>query len=132
MTKKSNGSKPALRFELDKDAKWGGFINVRMDEDMTNGFQSWFDQLDTSIDAVLDELIAWGLKVSYSFDAQNNCVICSFTGRLVEESQDRYVVSSRAATVLEAGALMCWKHLFVVRGDYGKYRPKTDSGFNWG
>lgn len=123
---------PLLRYECPKEAAWGGFINVRMDDAASAAFHSWFEEHAAEVAYVLEEIMVAGIKQSMSWDKTNQCWICSFSGALVAESRSRYVVSSRASTPQEALALMVWKHCFMVRGEYGNYRPRTDSGFSWG
>lgn len=133
MTKKAKTpDKPARRYDCDKDAKWGGYINIRMTDTMTDEYTEWVGALQVSVLTVAEEVLNEGMKIGFSYDVENNCVICSFTGRLVAEGQARYSINSRARDMIDSLQLMLWKHFFAARGEYGNYKPADDSGFSWG
>lgn len=123
---------PATGFHLDKDAKWGGFINIRMTDEQKLAFSSWYEDNLNVASQILDELLGAGMKVGFSYDAENQCYICTFTGKLLVSSDERYCVTTRAGTLVEVIALAVWKHVYLARGDYGGYKAKTGNFANWG
>lgn len=114
-------------------AEWGGFINIRLSDDQREEFFAWYEQNPVGATAMLEDLLGAGAKVTFSFDAQHECYIVSVTGALLADSPGvRFVSTSRASTMMEVVALTVWKHFLLVRGDYGKYRPRDDSFMRWG
>jgi len=117
---------------LPNEAAWGGFINVRLDEEQKQAFLTWFADAGTAIHQLMDDVLGEGMKVGWSYDRENSCYIVTFTGALVGNSNERYVTTSRAGTFNECLALALWKHLKLADGDYGNFRPTTGQLNNWG
>lgn len=112
---------PQRLFFLKDDAAWGGFINIRLDEDDKTAFTEWWESSEHSPSLVLEELVSCGIKVTLAFDPENTAWLCSFTGRLVLDSDERFVTTTRAGSMSEVIALAVYKHVYVVRGVYKKY-----------
>lgn len=120
-------------YNLPNDAKWGGFINIRLDEEQKNSFLEWFADGSPHVEQSVDDMLAMGLKFSLSFDGTNQCVVCSVTGSLVgSDPEGRYTSTSRASSRNEALGLTVWKHYALCAGDYGNYSPKSSTFMSWG
>ena len=114
------------------DATWGGFINVKLDDEQKQDFLVWFGERVEPLDRDLCDLLDEGMKVTFAYDRENQCFTCTFTGALVGNSNERYVTTSRAGTFTECMALALWKHIKLADGDYGNFRPATGQLNNWG
>jgi len=112
---------PHRDFRLDENAPWGGFINVRLDDEQKEQFHAWYDANPNFSAQILSELLPAGIKVTLAYDWENDSWLCSFTGRLVSESAERFVTTTRAGSMPEVIALACWKHVYVQRGFYKRY-----------
>jgi len=119
-------------FWLPNDAAWGGFINVRLDDEQKQTFIEWFEEGDGTVHVYLEDILAEGMKVAFAYDRENQCHIVTFTGALVGGSNERYCATSRAGTLTECLALAVWKHVHLAAGDYGSYRPASGKLNNWG
>lgn len=117
---------------LPNDAAWGGFINIRLDDQQKQTFFAWFADAGQSIHTLLDDVLIEGMKVAFSYDRENQCYIVTFTGALVSNSNERYCATSRAGTLIECLGLSVWKHFYLADGDYGSFKPKTGQMNNWG
>jgi len=113
------------RFWLPNDARWGGFINIRLSEEQTGEFHGWYAVNQQHVAGYLDDHLADGVKFGAAYDAENECVIVTYTGALVSKSNERYCVTSRAGTLSAAVALAVWKHEVLAQGDYGAYNVRT-------
>lgn len=119
-------------FYCPSDANWGGFINVRLSDDDKSVFESWRDQNHGETARMLDDLLGQGMKVSFSYDHENDCYICSFMGRLTSVSKDRLCTVTRAGSLAEVIDLSVWKHYVVAGGDYGDFMPRSGTFAHWG
>lgn len=119
-------------FWLPPEAKWGGFINVRLDEDQTAAFREWDSDNPGEGARILEDVMGSGMKVGMSYDQENQCTIVTFTGALCLGSNERYCCTSRAGNIREAIQLAAWKHSELARGDYGNYSPRASTMMNWG
>jgi hypothetical protein len=120
-------------YVLPNDAPWGGFINMRLDEEQKAEFYEWLPQAEPHVEGEVDDMLALGIKLSLSYDWQNQCFICSVTGALVgADRASRYTSTSRASTRHEVLALTVWKHHVLVEGDYGNFAPQSGAVMKWG
>lgn len=134
-TNSTNKTTPneAQPYHLANDADWGGFINIRLDDEQAASFKSWYSNGSVNVEAAIDEMLGLGCKLSAAYDAENQCYICSITGGLVGANRShRYTSTSRASTLHEAYGLSVWKHYILCEGDYGNYSPKTQLFMKWG
>jgi len=107
------------KFWLTNDAPWGGFINVTVTDVEKDEFGVWYDENAQHVNSMLDDLLAEGMKYGVSYDQENQCYIVTLTGALVEKSNLRCCVTSRAGSWADANALSCWKHYVLCAGNYG-------------
>jgi hypothetical protein len=124
---------PAVgRYFTPNDAEWGGFINIRITDEQKEEFQTWAAQEGERLWDYIDELLGDSMKIGMSYDRENECVIVTFTGSIPSTLMDsRYVMTTRAGTLSECLQLAVWKHVILLRGDWGNYRPRN-SGVSWG
>lgn len=129
-------SQPVQReqqYHLENDAPWGGFINIRLEDEQKDEFYLWLEANATHYPAAFDDMLGDGVKVSFAYDAAHECYICTVMGALVgSASADRFASTSRAGTLNEVIALSVWKHYELCGGDYGNYRPKDSKFMSWG
>lgn len=117
---------------LPNEATWGGFINVRLDDEQKSSFHAWYEDNSSTVSGYVDDVLSEGMKVSLAYDRENQCYIATFTGALVGGSNERYVATSRAGTLNECLGLAVWKHFYLADGDYGAFKPKTSTMMSWG
>lgn len=114
-------------------AQWGGYVNVRLNEEQKGGFNAWFQEHGTLYWEMMIEVIGDGMKVSFAYDNSHSCYMVTFTGNLLRTPEgDRFVCTSRSASLEEAMALAVWKHFILAHGDYSNYMPKTQNFMQWG
>ena len=120
-------------YYLPNDAPWGGFINIRLDEEQKGEFFEWMAAHVAHYPAYFDDLIGAGLKATFSYDVENDCYILALQGGLVGSmSGSRFVSTSRAGTMSEVIALTVWKHIILTEGDYGNFKPRDLTFMKWG
>lgn len=139
MARKKKGSSDDAKASVEQgiywtpnEAVWGGFINIRLDDEQKSSFHAWFEDNSPTVAGYVDDVLAEGMKVGISYDRENQCYIATFTGALVGNSNERYVATSRAGTLNECLGLAVWKHFIVANGDYGNFKPKTSTMMSWG
>jgi len=118
-------------YYCDNEAVWGGFINIRLDDEQKAEFYAWLEGNSQHVSGYIEDLLAEEAKVSMVFDRENECFIVTVAGTLVGGSSERYVTSSRAGTLPETLALTAWKHFVLADGDYGNYRT-NGTMMKWG
>ena len=121
-----------LPYWTPNDAAWGGFINIRLSDTDKEQFGFWVLENPAEGGVILDDLVCAGVKFGLSYDAPNQCYVATITGALVEGSNERYCVTTRAGTLSEVIALVAWKHAILAKGDYGSFRPSNGKLNNWG
>lgn len=119
------------KFWLSNDAPWGGFINVSLTDSDKEEFESWLVEHAAEVPSMLDDLLGEGMKYGCAYDRENQCYIATLTGALIEKSNVRCCVTSRAGTWREADALTVWKHYILCAGDYGDLYASGRKR-NWG
>lgn len=128
-----NTPPPELKGEywLPPEAEWGGFINIRLDDEQKQQFTEYYAAFSEEIPSALDDLLGKGMKFSVSYDHENQSYVASFTGRLVRSMDLRCSTSSRHSTFQEAVALLVWKHHAMADGDYGNFKTNGRRA-DWG
>lgn len=119
-------------YYTDNEAVWGGFINIRLDDEQKSSFYAWYEDNHPTISKLLEDAICEGVKHGLAYDGKHQTFISTFTGALVLNSTERYVSTSRAGTMLEAIGLAVWKHFVLCDGDYGNYKPSNSAFLTWG
>lgn len=119
------------RYWLANDAAWGGFINIKIDDEQKSDYHTWCQENPDEGWVILTDIINAGMKVAFAYDDENQCYISTLTGALVSNSNERYCMTSRAGTLGDVIALSSWKHAVLVGGDYGNFRTNGRMS-NWG
>jgi len=114
------------------DAAWGGYVDLSLDDGQRNRFVAWVSDQNGAWVNLLQDALAQGLGCSAKWDADNQCFVCSFAGAGVSNSNERYVLTARSDSYIEAMELLLYKHVELMRGDWGDYRPKTKTLRQWG
>lgn len=110
---------------LPSDAAWGGFVNIRLDDQQKEEFADWFERNGSDIPLMLDDILGAGMKVAFAYDRENESYVVTFTGALVSNSNERYCATSRAGTFDKCLGVACFKHGILAQGDYGNFKPRT-------
>jgi len=118
-------------YYCDAEAVWGGFINIRLDDEQKSEFFTWLEGNAQHVSGYVEDLLGEEAKLTMVYDRANQCFVVTVAGTLVGGSSERYVSSSRAGTLPEALALTAWKHFVLADGDYGNYRT-NGSMMSWG
>jgi hypothetical protein len=119
-------------YSLPSDAQWGGFLNARLSDEQVEQFKAWLSGNAGEFWDDLWELCGLGAKFTLAYDHENSCYIASITGNLCVGLQLRCCATARAGTVAEAVGLLVFKHQILAGGDWGKFRPKTNTFMSWG
>lgn len=131
----SNPAPPATvaqPYYCDPKADWGGFINIRLTDEHKAAFEAWLPENKNNVVPALEDLAARGMKIAFSYDAENEATVVTFTGNLTSGKPDRWCVTTRAGSLAECLALAVWKHYVVAGEVYDDYLPKTGSLKRWG
>lgn len=120
------------RFWLPTEARWGGFINIRLSDEQKEEFHAWVEANGVHVSGYLDDHLSDGVKFGASFDRENECAVVTYTGALVAKSNERYCCTSRAGNLKLAIALAVWKHEVLAQGDYGNFSPRTGDFLKFG
>lgn len=111
---------------------WGGFINIRLTDENKADFERWFIAEQIRIWQYVEDALAQNLKISFSWDSENECYISSFIGAGVDGSNERYCLPARSNRLDESIALLVYKHVVICDCDWGGYMPRTGTVNNWG
>lgn len=121
------------RYSTTDASEWGGFINVNLSQQAKESFQSWWDTEADTFMRDADDLMGEGMKVSSSYDYENECYIVSFTGRPDAAMDFRCVMTTRASTWAEAMALAVYKHNVICKASWVDFLPNAQRKRNaWG
>jgi hypothetical protein len=71
------------------------------------------------------DTLAQGVRFSLSWDADNDCFTAAFTASVTSMEGRRCSLTARADAWETAVYLLVWKHVFLMEGDWGNYRPRT-------
>jgi len=118
-------------YYCDNEAVWGGFINIRLDDEQKAEFYTWLEGNSQFVSGFIEDLLGEEAKITLVYDREHECFIVTVAGTLVGGSTERYVTTSRAGTLPEALALTVWKHFVLADGDYGNYRT-NGTMMSWG
>jgi hypothetical protein len=131
-TTKKVDPKELQPFYCAQDAAWGGFINIRLEDSHKALYDAWMEDNAQHIDQYIDDLVGAGMKIALAFDIEHSAYICTFTGALMEISDERFVMTTRAGTLRECLGLSCWKHIELAHGRYDDFAPRTGKFMTWG
>jgi hypothetical protein len=120
------------RYYAPSDAAWGGYVDLKLDEDRRADFDNWFQETGQSAMAHVFDALVEGLVLGCRWDEANQCYLATFTGAGVSNSNERYVLTARSGDFSEALALLVYKHTVLMAGDWGDFRPRTGQLRQWG
>ena len=123
---------PVGKYYLEEDAPWGGFINIKLDDDAHDAFDVWNAAHHNEIAQLFIDLMAEAIKVGFAYDSEHQCFITTFTGALVDGDKARYCMTTRAGTWDECLALSLWKHTVMAQGNYRDFLPRSGTFKSWG
>ena len=124
-----NANRP---YYLPFDAKWGGYIDLRLGDDQKAVFQDWFLAPNCNWWDLLCDALAKGLALSLKWDSENDCYTASLTGAGISNSNERYALTSRSSQANEALALCVYKHDVLMGGTWDSYLPRSGKLRSWG
>lgn len=110
--------------ERNIDPLWGGFLNLRLSAEETEMFKTWYPEQGVNLWSVFQDILATGLKFSIAWDAENQCHISTFTGKLIPGQETKYATSARAITWDESLALLIFKHDVLADRNWANFMPK--------
>jgi hypothetical protein len=107
--------------------EWGGYIDLRLDDDDEQTFRLWCTDFMPSLWVEFVELVGSGFKFGLSYDQEGGFYLATFTasGKELIGMENRYCLTARAPDWEEAVALLLYKHLVMMDGYWGNYRPRT-------
>ena len=108
------------------DAEWGGYVNLKVNENERSDFDGWQIEEAANISPYLEDQAIEGLKLSVSYDAENSTYIATFTGAGCINDPARYCLTARSDTLAEATNLLLYKHVVLLDGDWSSYMPNTN------
>jgi len=116
------------------DVPWGGYVDLRLDEDDKQQFAVWSEAEQQSFWLDFVELLGKGFKFGLSYDQSGDFYLTSFTafGKELIGLQDRWCLTARAPDWETAVALLLFKHLVLAQENWGNFRPKTQRFDNFG
>jgi hypothetical protein len=109
------------------DVPWGGYVDLRLDDDDKQQFGVWSVSEHESFWLEFMELLGKGFKFGLSYVAEDDCYLASFTahGERLIGLNDRYCLTARAPAWEQAVMLLIFKHLVMARGNWGNFKPKS-------
>jgi|SRR5215207_282192 len=121
---------------LDKvaDLDWGGFINVRIDEDDKAQYEIWAEDNNATLWADFQDYLARGFKFSLAYDPQGDFYLATFTAGGVKQIgiDMRCCLTARAPKWETALSLLIFKHEVLAKGNWGNYLPSQLKFANFG
>ena len=120
------------RYFLPADAKWGGYIDLKISEDQRGVFNDWYLKPGSLWWDLLAECLADGLALSLKWDAENQCFVVTLTGAGISNSNERYALTARSSDATEAMALCVYKHSVLMGGIWDSFMPRTGTMRSWG
>lgn len=120
------------RYWTESDAVWGGYLDLRLNDDDRDKFDLWFGDNDTAWAGMLSDVLTEGMSFSMKFDIENSCFIASFIGAGVTGSNERYCLSARAGSWTDAAAMLVYKHSVLMGGVWDDFKPSNSRLKSWG
>jgi len=105
------------------------FVNTRLTAEQATEFRQWSKDNISALVALVTELLGDGYKLSFTYDHNNDCFICSLTGVKGHPINGELVLTSRSDDWQEAILLSAWKHFILFQG---RRWETTETRPNWG
>lgn len=105
------------------------FVNVSLTKKDKETFKTWYDARIAELPDMVAKFISEGYKISFRWDSDNECYICSAT--CIDESMENHnkCLTSRSDQWLEALALNLFKTDTLCKDGIWE---STETGYNWG
>lgn len=101
------------------DAAWTAFVDIPVPSDAWEDIQATFGTEEALYEGMA-KLMEDGYRVGFSYNRQNDAVICSVTCRNAESENAGLTFNSFAATWPEALATSLYKHCVLTQGHWRK------------
>lgn len=110
-------------------ATWSGFANVKLSEaDKLAIKQNPYDEHDFW--EALAKVLLTGHKISLSWDAKANSVVCSFTGAFENSPNAGLSLTSTGKDIVTAINVSLYKHFDKTNGTWGNAEDDDDDGMS--
>lgn len=105
------------------------FVNTRLTATQAEQFREWAKAASKESLGYIAELLGDGYKLSFTYDHNNNCYICSLTGHAEHGVNAALIMTSRSNDWEESLLLNAFKHFVLFQG---KTWETTETNPNWG
>lgn len=111
------------------DTQWKGFANVPFNAEARMLYEAT-EITEAGVHTQLEDLIADGYRVTFSYDKTNDAAQCSITCANEKSPNLGYTMTSRGPTWWDALSVAVFKHNVLCEGVW----PKADktTGDQWG
>jgi len=116
---------PRKRPTPNKPAEWGGFIELRLTDEERTQFAQFNELFQWTF---IDDILADEIKLGISYDTQSETYLATLTSEKHAGTNLRCVLTARANSWEKAVSLALFKHLNLLEGDWGQYKPSTGRG----
>lgn len=120
------------KYFLPADAVFGGYINLKLDEEQHEAFDIWYGEHEHLFAGMAAETLVDGMALSIKYDAENQCFFATYSGAGITGSNERYVLTARSSSWPEALALLVYKHDELMGGMWDEFLPRTGKLRSWG
>lgn len=112
-----------LKFEWD-------FINVKLSEKDKPKLEKFADKFNEDLEALMDEIVTLGYKVSTSYVDKQNSFVVTVSGSENSKFNNKCSMTSWSSSWVEAMFMMGYKVLEVTQG--GEWKDFAQESDNWG
>lgn len=117
---------------LAADAKFGGYVDLRLTDDAREAFQIWIADPHNDCWKLLEDVVAEGMSFSLKWISESQTFLACLSGKGISNSNERYVLTARSPVSLEALGLAIYKHYELCRGSWDDFKPSTGQLSIWG
>lgn len=105
------------------------FAALRLTEAQKEHFEGWFSNNASEFETIIASFSVTGIKISFSWDDNNDCFIASFTDNNKKSPNFQKVLTSRAEDWFKALMMNAYKCIVVLDGEPW---PTEKKGNSWG
>jgi len=104
---------------------WGGYLNVRLNEDQKQQFSQWYSELGDDVWELFLQSLMEGMKFSLTYDSGTDTYTACLTNspRHTCGVSSLYVLSAFAPDWRLAVAALMFKHYQLLGGTWENYSP---------
>lgn len=116
-------------------AEWMSFVPCELKETQKPDFVRWFQTSERTVQDSLSDALGEGLKFALTYDVRNQCIVASLSGRPspARDYDWNATLTGRGGTISEAMAVVFYKHLVILEGDWFECLNNKPSGnFSFG